>query len=41
MMITSVRPVKDVEITNNSDTCHIFNELEQTRGFKIRNAVEE
>jgi len=33
-MITPGRPVKDVDITNNSDTDEIFKELEQV-GYRI------
>ena len=39
-MITPGRPVKDVDITNNSDTDDIFKELEQAGGFEARNVAE-
>ena len=39
-MIKPGRPVKDVDISNDSDTEHIFNELEQSGGFEARNVAE-
>ncbi len=39
-MITPGRPVKDVDIANNSDTDHIFKELAQAGGFEARNVAE-
>ena len=39
-MITPGRPVKDVDITNNSDTDHIFKELAHAVGFEARTVAE-
>ena len=40
-MIKPGRPVKDVNISSNSDTNEIFNELEQSGGFEARNVAEK
>ena len=39
-MITPGRPVKDVNISNNSNTDDIFKELSQAGGFEARNVAE-
>jgi deoxyhypusine synthase len=39
-MITPGRPVKDVNISRNTDANHIFKELEQAGGFEARNVAE-
>ena len=39
-MIEPGRPVKDVEISNDSNTIDIFNELEKSGGFEARNVAE-
>ena len=39
-MITPGRTVKDVDISNDSNTDHIFKELAQAGGFEARNVAE-
>ena len=39
-MITPGRPVKDVEITRDSNTDGIFNELGQAGGFDVAEGVD-
>ena len=39
-MITPGRTVKDVDISNDSNTDHIFKELAQSGGFEARNVAE-
>ena len=39
-MINPGRPVKDVEINKDTDSDHIFKELEQAGGFEARNVAE-
>ena len=39
-MITPGRPVKDVEINKDTDSDHIFKEVEQAGGFEARNVAE-
>ena len=39
-MITPGRPVKDVDISRNSNTDDIFKELAQAGGFEARNVAE-
>ena len=39
-MIEPGRPVKDVDISNDSNAYDIFHELEQSGGFEARNVAE-
>ena len=39
-MVEAGRDVKDIEISNNSNSSDIFNELEKSGGFESRNIAE-
>ena len=39
-MVEPGRTVKDIEISNNSNSSEIFNELEKSGGFESRNIAD-